>query len=250
MTQKEFKKIIEEKKNYIFSWIDNNKSELWISMMLGISVTDTEKILKIIQPEYQNYISNQKLVENNSSFIENNYELLIQNLTNNISLEETAKSLKMTPSELNKTLIPYGIILNGMQKYQIVKDKMKKGSNGEQTIRKILNLYNISFKEQFTFSDCIFPDTKTKARFDFAVFENSSLSHIIEYDGEQHFKSVEMWGGEKGFEKRKEHDKIKNYYCFFNNIPLIRIPYDIDLDTLELEDLMPNTSWYLMKGEN
>ena len=28
-----------------------------------------------------------------------------------------------------------------------------------------------------------------------------------------------------GFKKTKLHDRIKNDYCFDNNIPLLRIPY-------------------------
>lgn len=37
-----------------------------------------------------------------------------------------------------------------------------------------------------------------------------SLNIIIEYDGIQHFKSVECFGGEGSFKKRQELDKIKN----------------------------------------
>ena len=35
----------------------------------------------------------------------------------------------------------------------------------------------------------------------------------IEYDGQQHYKPIEKFGGEKAFEKTKFRDVIKNNYC-------------------------------------
>jgi len=48
----------------------------------------------------------------------------------------------------------------------------------------------------------------------------------IEYDGVQHFKSIDYFGGENGFKKRQQNDKIKNIYCIKNKIKLLRIRYD------------------------
>lgn len=56
-------------------------------------------------------------------------------------------------------------------------------SKGEEKIKKILEENNIKFKQQYKFNNCIFPDTKYPAIFDFYV-ENK---YLIEYDGEQHF---------------------------------------------------------------
>jgi hypothetical protein len=47
----------------------------------------------------------------------------------------------------------------------------------------------------------------------------------IEYDGIQHFESVDYFGGELGFINTQMRDNIKNEYCKNNNIKLIRIPY-------------------------
>ncbi|OTF89816.1 hypothetical protein A8C46_00005 [Ligilactobacillus salivarius] len=49
----------------------------------------------------------------------------------------------------------------------------------------------------------------------------------IEYDGEQHFRSIDYFGGDKEFTKRINYDKIKNQYCDDNDIFLVRIPYTI-----------------------
>ncbi len=51
------------------------------------------------------------------------------------------------------------------------------------------------------------------------------LNLVIEYDGEQHFKAIKAWGGEKGLKKNIERDKRKNEKCKKNNITLIRFNY-------------------------
>lgn len=62
-------------------------------------------------------------------------------------------------------------------------------SLGEQNIRKILQENNIPFESEKIFNDCIFPDTKKAARYDFYI-----NNRLIEYDGRQHFEGW-RWGG-------------------------------------------------------
>jgi len=83
-------------------------------------------------------------------------------------------------------------------------------------------LNHIYFISQATFDDCVNPLTSYKFRFDF-YFPNYNC--CIEYDGEQHFKPVEYWGGERGFEEQQYKDKLKNNYCLSHSIRLVRIPY-------------------------
>jgi len=52
-----------------------------------------------------------------------------------------------------------------------------------------------------------------------------NLNMCIEYDGIQHFKSVDFFGGDEEFKKRKLHDNIKTQYCKDVNIILLRISY-------------------------
>jgi len=61
--------------------------------------------------------------------------------------------------------------------------------------------------------------------FDFGVLLEGKLLGLIEYDGEQHYKSVEFWGGEETLRYIQTNDSIKNAYCVKNSIPLLRIPY-------------------------
>jgi hypothetical protein len=49
--------------------------------------------------------------------------------------------------------------------------------------------------------------------------------NIYFFYGEQHFKPMGYFGGEKKLLYTQQNDKIKNEYCKNNNIRLIRIPY-------------------------
>lgn len=72
--------------------------------------------------------------------------------------------------------------------------------------------------------------------------------YLIEFDGEQHYIAKESWGGEENLIYTQKHDKIKNDFCLTNHIPLIRVPYYVIKD-LTLQDLLPETSKYLIKKE-
>ena len=96
-------------------------------------------------------------------------------------------------------------------------------SLGELKISEYLSNNKINFKEQFSFDDCKY---KYVLRFDFAIFDtNDNLICLYEYDGIQHFKPFDYYGGVDTFNLIKIRDNIKNTYCMDNNIKLIRIPY-------------------------
>lgn len=95
-------------------------------------------------------------------------------------------------------------------------------STGEETIEKLLKLYNTNYTTQKTFEGCVNPKTQYRLRFDFYI---SDLNLCIEYDGELHYKSVEHFGGDETLDKSIYLDNIKNQYCKGNNINLLRISY-------------------------
>lgn len=97
-------------------------------------------------------------------------------------------------------------------------------SSMESYIEKILIENNVDYKSQYTFDDCL-SDNGKRLRFDFAITKGDELFCLLEYDGEQHYKSVPFFGGDRDFENRKRRDQIKNEYCKSNNILLIRLPY-------------------------
>lgn len=117
-------------------------------------------------------------------------------------------------------------------------------SHGEKKIKDLLEQNNINFKKEKTFNNCRFKDTNALARFDFYV----NNKYIIEYDGIAHFEANSGWNTEDNLTKIQEHDKLKNQYCFEHDIPIIRIPYT-HLNKICLEDLLPETSQFLLKQE-
>lgn len=94
-----------------------------------------------------------------------------------------------------------------------------KESIGERTIRNFFEDNNISFISQFRFKDCKY---KYTLPFDFYL---PNYNMCIEFDGEQHFESVNLFGGVSNFEMVKKRDNIKNLFCKNNGIKLIRISY-------------------------
>lgn len=97
-------------------------------------------------------------------------------------------------------------------------------SLGEQNITKLFLENDIEFSTQYTFPDLIGVNGG-KLRFDFAVFENQKLSHLIEYNGEQHYNRAKgSWS--ESFEDLVANDERKRKYCEEKGIRLIIIPYN------------------------
>lgn len=109
-------------------------------------------------------------------------------------------------------------------------------SLNEMFIANMLKERQISFQTEVI----LFENT----RFDFFV-ENK---YIIEFDGEQHFyNNTFFYKDEKEFLHRRELDLKKNQFCFINNIPIIRIPYDKSYD---INDLFLDTTKFLLTPDN
>jgi hypothetical protein len=88
----------------------------------------------------------------------------------------------------------------------------------------------------FNYIDILFPNFKVKReasppwlgnqRLDIFIPE---LNLAIEYQGEQHFKAVDIFGGKEGLKKNKERDKDKLSKCKKNKIKLIYFTYKDNL---------------------
>lgn len=102
-------------------------------------------------------------------------------------------------------------------------------TKGERYVRQWLESKSIPYIYQKTFSDC---RDKNMLPFDFYLPDYNVL---IEYDGQQHFEPVDFAGRGETWAKRQlkitqRHDSIKNIYCQFNNIRLLRISYLQDIE--------------------
>ena len=96
-------------------------------------------------------------------------------------------------------------------------------SKGEIKIENFLKKYNIEYKYQYIVKEINY------CSYDFYLPQYNCL---IEYQGEQHYKPVNLFGGEEKFKKQIENDKIKKNYAEEKGFKLIIIPY-IDYDNID-----------------
>lgn len=92
-------------------------------------------------------------------------------------------------------------------------------SKGEIKIVRFLDDNNVEYVREKRFKNC---KNLLPLLFDFYL-PNQNL--LIEYDGEQHFKSINYWGGDIGFKSRQINDEIKNKFANENSINLLRIKF-------------------------
>ena len=93
------------------------------------------------------------------------------------------------------------------------------GSRGEQSIERYLKTNDINYIAQYKFKNC---KNKQPLSFDFYLFD---YNICIEYQGIQHYKAIDYFGGKKGHEEQVVRDNIKRQYCKDNNITLLEISY-------------------------
>lgn len=95
-------------------------------------------------------------------------------------------------------------------------------SKNEFIIKQILERLHLSFETQKAFPGLSGNSELKPLRFDFYLPE---YNVCIEYQGEQHYYSVALFGGEEKFIIQQKYDELKRLYCKENNIKLIEIPY-------------------------
>ena len=89
-------------------------------------------------------------------------------------------------------------------------------SHGEKEVADVLDSLPIEYTREHSF------EYLGRKRFDFFI---PSLNIAIEYDGRQHFEAVDHWGGEDTLKRTQESDALKNDFCEYTGIDLLRIPY-------------------------
>lgn len=93
-------------------------------------------------------------------------------------------------------------------------------SKGEERIREFLDSCHIQYTRFKRFKKC--RGKGVPLEFDFYLPECHIL---IEYDGVQHFKPIDWFGGIKTFERQQKRDAIKNDFAKNSKYTLIRVPY-------------------------
>ena len=94
-------------------------------------------------------------------------------------------------------------------------------SKGELKITDYLNNNKISFIRFKKFND-LFGVNGGQLSYDFYIENKNSL---IEFQGEQHYHSVDYFGGNEKFKIQVEHDNRKRIYAKNNGFKLLEIPY-------------------------
>lgn len=118
-----------------------------------------------------------------------------------------------------------------------ITDKEAEGSSGEEFIKQYLQSKKVVFLTEYYIKEI-------RKRYDFSIELNNTMV-FIEFDGEQHFKSINRWKGKKGYLERRQSDIEKNNYCCQKKIPLLRIRFDqAHLISSMVDDLLshPNTN--------
>lgn len=110
-------------------------------------------------------------------------------------------------------------------------------SKGELYIEQCLQQHQVQYIKQYSFDD-LRTDKGGIPKFDFAIFRNSQLEYLIEFDGKQHFTGMDrgVWSQTETLEEIQRRDKQKNQYCLDKGITLKRIPYTA-LSSLTYKDI-------------
>lgn len=90
---------------------------------------------------------------------------------------------------------------------------------GEQIISSLLNSYKLSYFHAHGFEDL---KDKHKLHYDFYI-PNQNI--LIEYQGKQHYESIDIFGGRDQLKLQQRHDQMKREYAKEHNYNLIEIPY-------------------------
>ena len=100
-------------------------------------------------------------------------------------------------------------------------------SHGERMVNSILTKVGVDFERQKKFKGC---RNKRLLPFDFYL-KNGEVQFVIEYNGVQHYKPVNRFGGEKAFIGVQKRDEIKKKFCESVGIRHIEIPHFISSES-------------------
>jgi very-short-patch-repair endonuclease len=175
-----------------------NKWEDW-QLFLSIDKTPPRKKSKVFisYEEAKEFISNFKFSHESEylNYIENNNIEFLPKRPNYVYKEKWKGYLDYLGCETNRN------------------------SFGERKIKEFLDNKKIKYQREKKFESC---KNIKELPFDFYL---TDYKICIEYDGELHYKSSDIFGGEKVLNRIKKHDNIKDNWCINNGIKLIRIPY-------------------------
>lgn len=102
-------------------------------------------------------------------------------------------------------------------------------SKGETKIRVFLENNSIKYQSQKRFKTSMAIGKRKVFIVDFFIPEKKL---IIEYNGEQHYRSKALWGGAKQLKQQQLRDEALRQFCQVSEIKLLEIPYT-EFDRIE-----------------
>lgn len=221
-----------EMQNFIdkfWQWLTKTEDSFIKSFNFLPSYLFFDQLVKQSTFQNESWSSNSEFSSNTSLVISNKFK---KRKKESQFYQEWNKYVRKTRGYYHQQGFGYPPYFPGDEKYDefkeemnlLIGDKPKSESDGERKIRVFLQQNGISFKAQHRFKNCFseIGGRRYKLPFDFFIPEKNIA---VEYDGEQHFRAIDHFGGFEGFEKRKIRDEIKNTFCKLNSIDLIRIPF-------------------------
>ena len=98
-------------------------------------------------------------------------------------------------------------------------------SSFQWIVNDILIKNRINYRVEVTVDGVYGIDNETPLRYDFAVYKQEKIVAFIECQGEQHYKPVTEFGGERRFAIQQRNDEEKRKYAKEHEIKLIEISY-------------------------
>ena len=210
-TDEELLEIEENAKKYF----DDNPEYHWRDEIIHTydEIKKTIDILEYCEPELiehhenkfkekkQNLRSSLRVFDHEGNFDLDSYRKQLE-----IAVNESEYEMELFRKEVYKN--------NSKKRFYKYEDfpKSKGAKNLFNLLKEILG-DNIEVQDEYHFDDF------RPFRLDF-YFEYEGRKIGVEYQGEQHFKEVEHWGGEYALKKTQEWDSEKNILCKQNNIEL------------------------------
>ena len=98
---------------------------------------------------------------------------------------------------------------------------------GELYVEQFLKQAGVEFETHKRFAD-LRGTRNGQLSYDFAIRDDSYGYVFIEYNGIQHYESIDYFGGDSKLKKQKQHDKLKRDYAKKHGYKLITIKYTYD----------------------
>ena len=95
-------------------------------------------------------------------------------------------------------------------------------STGENKIKKYLDSNNILYKEQYKIRT---NENIRVSGYSYADFYLPYYNVIIEYNGIQHYKSVDRFGGDGSLIDQQRRDSYVKWFCYLNGLYFLEISY-------------------------